>query len=319
MPRKIITVTLNSSIDVIVELPRFIENFVLDADSIINIAAGKGINVARALGALGERVIAIGIVGKESKKVFSAVASRYIHTDFISTDGVSRRNITIIQDENGAITHIRSKGYTVDSTALSRILRTLRSSVDKNDIVVFCGSLPKGMHDGTYAEYINLCKAKGAFTILDTAETPLRNAVAAVPRMIKCNKQEFQATFGLPPQCDDSAIIQQMNNLVYAGISYVVVTLGSDGVLALKENDENALKANLVLGSEYAGRKAVGSGDALLAGLAYGIKKKMDTARMIQWGVACGAANMFSKIPGDIDVKKVKKLLKQVQIEFKPT
>jgi 1-phosphofructokinase family hexose kinase len=318
MPRKIITVTLNSAIDVIVDIPRFMENSVLDADSSITIAAGKGINVARSLSALGEQVLAMGIVGKESRKLFSTVASRRIRTVFITADGASRRNITIIQDERRAITHIRSKGYTADRAVLSRIRRALRSSVDKNDIVVFCGSLPQGMHDGTYIEYINLCRKLGAWSILDTAEIPLLKAVAAVPQMIKCNKQEFQNTFGLQSQCDDAAIIQQMKKLTDTGISCVVVTLGPDGVLALSENDVSALKASVILGSEYTGRKAVGSGDALLAGLVYGMKKKMDTRDMIRWGVACGAANMFTKIPGDIAMRQVKMLLMKVRIKYLP-
>jgi 1-phosphofructokinase family hexose kinase len=316
MPRKIITVTLNSSIDVIVDLPCFIENSVLDADSYTSIAAGKGINVARALSALGERVLALGIVGKDSKQIFSTLPSRRIQTDFVCTEGASRRNITIIQKESGAITHIHSNGYGVDGAVLSRVRRKLQSSVDKNDIVVFCGSLPKGMNDNMYAEYIELCTAKGACTILDTADAPLRNAVAAAPRMIKCNKQEFQTTFGLPPQCDDYAIVHHMKKLVQCGILYVAVTLGSGGVLVLKENDENAMKAYLGLGNDYAGRKVVGSGDALLAGFAYGIKKKLDTTEMIRWGVACGAANMFSKIPGDIDMQQIKQLMKQVRLEY---
>ena len=316
MPRNIIAVTLNSSVDVIIDLPRFVGNSVLDADSYMDIAAGKGINVARALAALGEHPLAVGIVGKESKPIFSMVASRNIHTDFVYADGPSRRNTTIIQKKSGAITHIRSEGYTVNNSILSRVKRKLQTSIRKNDIVVFCGSLPKGTNADLYAECIELCNAKKASAILDTAGTPLRNAVAANPRMVKCNRQEFQTTFGLPPQCDDGALIHQMKKLIRSGISSVAVTLGPGGVIVLDKNEERIVKAHIDLGAEYTGRKVVGSGDALLAGFIVGMKKNFLCGETVRWGIACGAANMFSKIPGDIDKQQVKRLLKMVHCEF---
>ncbi len=316
MFRKIITVTLNTSIDVIIEVPQFTDNAVLDAESYTRIAAGKGINVAHALAALGEKVLAMGIVGKKSKKDFASVASRRIQTSFVYTEGSTRRNTTVIQKQNGATTHIRSKGYQVNDAIISRIRQKLKSAVDKNDIVVFCGSLPPGAKGGVYGDFTELCVAKGAFTVLDTSGIPLLEAIAANPQMIKLNRAEFQTTFGVSSCDDEQVMLNRMNVLVNNGISYVSVTLGSDGVIVIKENENAAMKVSIDLGPEYANRKVVGSGDASLAGFVYGIKKKLPYNEMVRWGVACGAANVLSKIPGYINIKDVERLMKRVRLEY---
>jgi fructose-1-phosphate kinase PfkB-like protein len=62
----------------------------------------------------------------------------------------------------------------------------------------------------------------------------------------------------------------------------------------------------------------VGAGDAMLAGFVYGIKKKLPYLEMIRWGVACGAANVLSKIPGGIDIRHVRHMMKQVKLEVSP-
>lgn len=318
MPRKIITVTLNSSIDVIIEVPFLIDDSVVDADSCINIAAGKGINVARALAALGEHVLALGIVGRESKHVFSKAASGRIGTDFVYTEGTSRRNFTLIQKESGVVTHIRSKGFMVNNTILSRVKRKLKNSIEKKDIVVFCGSLPPGADDGTYRDFIEMCTSRGALVVLDTSGTPLLNALAAKPYMIKPNREELLETFNLGHDVLQGEIIRRMHAIAGEGSSYVAVSLGVHGVLVVKKNEEAAVKGSLDLGPEYARRESVGSGDAMLAGFVYGMKRKFPFMEMIRWGVACGAANMLTKIPGDIKADDVYSLFPKVQIETIP-
>ncbi len=315
MPRKIITVTLNTSIDAVIEVPSLPDNAVVNAESYRTIPAGKGINVARVLSALGESVLVLGIVGKISRDSFAAVESKNIRTDFVYAEGSTRQNTTILQKSTRATTHIRTKGFTVTDPLVERMGKKLEKHVGKNDIVVFSGSLPPGMEVDVYRNYIDFCRARGSTVIVDTTGVPLLSAIGSIPHFIKPNLAELQSTFGLETDAGEMEILDQMLELVRCGIEYVAVSLGPNGVLLLKEGEAIALKGILDLGVEYNHRKAVGSGDSMLAGFIYAMRRNLNSEEMLRWGVACGAANVMATLPGDIDLHTVLRLIKLVQLK----
>lgn len=318
MPRKIITVTLNTSIDAVIEVPSLSDNAVINAESYRTIPAGKGINVARVLSALGEPVLVLGIVGADSKEFFTAVESANVRSDFAYAPGATRQNTTILQKSTHATTHIRTKGFRVDAAVIVKMGRKLSRHVAKNDIVVFSGSLPAGAEVDAFRSYIDLCKEKGAVVVVDTTGIPLLSAIGAIPHFIKPNLSELQTTFGLDTDGGEKEIIDQMKELVACGIGHVAVSLGPHGVLLMKQGVPTAWKGSLDLGNEYNHRKAVGSGDSMLAGFIYAMKRGFDCEEMVRWGVVCGAANVMATLPGDINLQTVQRLLKLVQLKQLP-
>jgi 1-phosphofructokinase len=228
---------------------------------------------------------------------------------------MTRQNTTIIQKRNGAFTHIRTAGFKVDNDTINEIKKKLREHIKRQDIIIFSGSLPPGAIDDVYLDLVELSKESGAFVVLDTSGAPLVNALTSKPDMIKPNLSEFQSTFGLPSDNNERIVIDQMFNLLKSGISHIAVTLGYGGVLVLTEKEPVILKGSIALGEEYVSRKAVGSGDAMLAGFIYSIKNDFNNEEMIRLGVACGAANVLPHPPGQIEYDHIQQLKKRVQIE----
>ncbi len=313
MPQKIITVTLNTAVDVAIAISHFTPNDVIDAESVNLTAGGKGINVARALAALDEPVIALGIIGQESRKIFSSVASSLIKTDFIEVSGSSRQNFTIIEKNTDATTHIRSKGFTVEPDAATMIKQKLNDYVDESDFVVFSGSLPDGLDESFYMELIQFCNSREAFSFLDSSGSALVRGSAAYPWMIKPNITEFNTSFGSFSGEDVEDILQRMNELNKNQIHYIAVSMGARGVLFTngKQKFCGRINERIILPQ----RKPVGSGDAMLAGFVYAAKHLFDIDEMIRYGVACGTANLFATIPGQINTENFKGFLPQVMIE----
>ncbi len=220
MTAKIITVTLNTAVDYAVTVPHFIPNTVLDAESAVATAGGKGINVARALAALGENVLATGFIGVKSEEIFSTVASPLIKTEFFKVAGASRQNITIQETTNAVTTHIRTQGFTLDQRALHTFMRKFDRMISRDDIIVFSGSLPPGVPDNYYYDLIRFCKSRNAYPVLDTSGAALHCAVEAGPELVKSNMVEFTGCFGLPQTAEDGAVLVKMQELVRRGIRY---------------------------------------------------------------------------------------------------
>lgn len=315
MQKKIITVTLNTSVDLTIYVPALTDNSVVDASDTAIVAGGKGINVARVLGILGEPVIALGLVGRESAELFSTIGSPLVHTEFVYLDGPSRQNITIVETGNGSTTHIRTKGFEALQNVVDEVTEELRDKVANNDIVILSGSLPPGVREHTYSNLVALCNEKGAFVILDTSGVPFLNAISSKPFLIKPNLAELLSIYGPSSKKSDTSVLNPMIELGEKGITLVSVSLGPKGVLMLDTSTRSFIKGSISLGSEYTYRKPVGSGDAMLAGFAFALKNGLGVHEMIRLGVACGAANTISRLMNTDDLYRIESLRVQVQIE----
>ncbi|MBF8275577.1 MAG: 1-phosphofructokinase family hexose kinase [Candidatus Brocadiaceae bacterium] len=122
--RKIITVTLNTAIDHVLEVPSFRSGKMYRSKSAQIFPAGKGINVTRTLIALGKKVVALGFVGRASLNLFNTLDSALCSVQLTVVDGETRRNISIVDPEQNTLTHIINPGYEVSNTDLenSRLL-----------------------------------------------------------------------------------------------------------------------------------------------------------------------------------------------------
>jgi fructose-1-phosphate kinase PfkB-like protein len=55
----------------------------------------------------------------------------------------------------------------------------------------------------------------------------------------------------------------------------------------------------------------IGSGDAMLAGMAAALLQGVSMSEAIRWGVACGAANAMTTQPGNVRLADVRGLLRE--------
>lgn len=87
----ILTVTLNPSVDKIVEIPR-LRRGLNTMNDIATLPGGKGVNVGMMLRALGHEVVAIGIAGNgPGRMVQNALRDAEIATSFTLVEGKTRK------------------------------------------------------------------------------------------------------------------------------------------------------------------------------------------------------------------------------------
>ena len=93
----IVTVTLNAAIDRTLTVPNFPRGQRHRARAGVTLAGGKGINVARALKALGVPVVATGLVGGSTgSRIVEALTREAILNDFVHIEGESRTSTAVV-------------------------------------------------------------------------------------------------------------------------------------------------------------------------------------------------------------------------------
>jgi 1-phosphofructokinase len=272
--------------------------------------AGKGMNVARIIKTLGEEVCVYGIVHAQTKDMFlSFLESAEIRSHLVAIPGATRVNVTILESKSGQTTHLNSLQTPVPSTVQQELLDCIKPHIVTGDMCVCSGSLPGGLGNDFYQKLIRSCKESGAFCMLDTSGKALKLGVRAKPQMIKPNLEELEEFFGEKIQ-GVHHIALKGKRLADMGIEYVFISLGSDGMIAIHEND-------CLLCSPPAIRAidTVGCGDALVAGLVTGYCRKFSFSEMCRMAVACGASKALHCGAGALERNEVWQLMEDVKIK----
>lgn len=306
----ILTVTLNASLDTTYVVDRFGAGGIHRAREVVRAAGGKGNNVARVLAALGKPVTATGFVGGATGDAIRADLTRLGIVDaFLAIPGESRTCVTIVDPALGTQTEIREPGPAIGPQEQEAFLRRFDQLLRGVRLVVFSGSLPPGVPADFYAALIVRARQAGVPSILDSSGEAFRAGVAARPYAALPNLDELSEWSRRPLQ-DDRSVTGALAELASAGPELAAVTLGPRGLIACHGGRTWTIRPPRV-----AAVNSVGSGDALVAGLAAGLLEGRDVPGALALGVACGAANALTPWVAEIRPEDVETLLPRVVVD----
>lgn len=305
---KIITVTPHTAVDHVVSVPEVDFGGVIRATSSKLYPSGKGVNVARALAALGRRVIVMGFLGSETPE-FNTLDPIMIQSEFTLISGKTRLNTTLLDASRRQTMRISTTGFSVTDRDISRLGRDLESSVAEGDVVVFAGSLPDGAPGDLYQRLIRLSKKNGGLVVLDACGEALTEGVQERPHMIKPNSHELEDILGYPVPENEAQFVNAIWGLVDKGIELVVASDGARGAVFASRHEKCMWHAHLLLeSSEVLDSAGVGSGDAMVAGCVISLLEKKNLADLARYATACAAANVTTHGPSEIDPPRVAQL-----------
>ena len=283
MKDKVLTVTLNPSIDktVLVEkLKPFKLNRILDTRLD---PGGKGINVARVLKNFGVEILATGLIaGENGKKLLIDLDQTGIPVDFYKTSGETRTNLKILDNSNHKITELNERGFFVSEKDLNGFREKYKALLKQAEIVVLSGSLPPGVPKEFYKECIQLAQKNGKKAILDADGKAFIEGVKAAPFAIKPNLQELELITGKKIN-NVNEIAKEVKLFLEKGIDTVIVSMGPDG--AIIGNRDEIYKADTW---NIAVEGATGSGDSMVAALAYSLLKNDSLIDIAKMSIAAG-------------------------------
>ncbi len=312
MPR-IITISLNTAVDNIIEIETFERGIVTNAIYSKYYPSGKAINSARTISSLKEEVDCFGFVGKSEFEFFASLGSPQLEIKLSKIEGRTRTNITLIDSNHELVLHTRTHGYSLTKALFARLCDSLNKRIKQNDIVVLSGSIPDGIPANSYGKIITICKKRGAKVIFDSSKLYLKSTIQYLPYAIKPNIDELSELFDKKLETD-SEIITACRHLNDIGIEMVLVSLGSKGVILCCKGSEIYWKASVNLPKRKYRGEEIGCGDAMVGGIAIALKNMYSLESLLRIGVACGAANLLTEGPGVCNPSDVKALIRKVKI-----
>lgn len=296
----IITVTVNPVIDI----HYFTNEFQTGRDNLVScrkiFAAGKGMNVSRALQSFAVSAEAFLLLGGENAAEYLRLAADYnVPISWIPAEGSVRENISINTPDTE--TRICMKNFMISPALLSKLSTLITQKIKSGTAVVFSGSLPLGITQHDFATFV--CSVREAVPtckiILDCPSLTLDTIALISPFLIKPNQKEAamllsaQNTAAQP--FSPSEGIRQAEQLCARGnCTHAVVSYGAAGAAYASTAGASGFLAAPEPGPICS---TVGAGDSMLAGILYGFLQKniSDLKDALSWGIAFGSAACLTK------------------------
>src|SRR5256884_5664423 len=262
----IITVTLNAAIDKTLAVPNFKLGRRHRATEQTAMAGGKGVNVARALKALGQPVIATGVAGGPTgTRIIEHLTEEAILNDFVRIREESRTSTAVVDPTSGEQTEINERGPLVSEAELEMFVGKLLYLAKGAGVCVFSGSLPRGVPDDLYARLIAEINRLGCTTVLDSEGEALRVGTRAEPTVVTPNEPEAEELVGheFSDEEDRPAAVRE---IVELGAREAIMTLPTGCIALLRNGSERHLLSAKIDPGVVEARSTDGAGDPLPAG-----------------------------------------------------
>jgi 1-phosphofructokinase family hexose kinase len=285
----IITVTLNPAIDQTLVLPKFTAGDTLRVKASRFDPGGKGINVSRVIHELGGESVAMGFAsGGLGRFLEQSLETLGIERDFVHTQGETRTNIALVDEERHTTTLLSAPGPDTDQAAVDEIRGRLRKRMRPGDWLVLAGSIPPPLTGAVYGEMIVEASEMGVHTVLDADAGPLIAGAAAHPQIVKGNRREFERLVGRTLG-EEELTLGAVQEIHERGVPIVLATRGRYGAVAVY--DGHVLRG---IAPRVRAVSAVGSGDAFLAGVVLTLSRGGSMEDAMRLGIAAGTAAVLT-------------------------
>lgn len=284
--KSIVTLTLNSSVDVQWEVSELSPTKKLRASPGLTFPGGGGINVSRVIKELGGQSISVftagGFAGEYLRQMVDQAG---LVTRVLQLQGTTRTSATIFDQATGQEFRVTPPGPALSEQEWQACFEALFHL--GADYIIATGSLPVGVPVDFYARVAKRAKEQGARVVLDTSGPPLAAALEEGVYLVKPNLGELLRLTGTT-----SADAKQQEALAHQIVDegkaeVVALTLGAEGALLATHRGTHRLPS-----PQVAVKSAVGAGDSFVAGLVYGLARHLTMAEAFALGVATGAATV---------------------------
>ena len=289
----IITITLNPALDRTLRIEHPLEVGKLNRSSSSHLEpGGKGINVSRAVKALGGNSIALGFTaGTNGRVMKDMLTAADIHYDFVDVAGQLRVNTQIL-DAQGGHTEVNEPGSKLDDADFLRLIDRMENYLDEGNIFVLAGSTPP---DFPLKNYRKLCKT-----------------IKREPDFVKPNIFELAEAVGDKPSADPEVVVHSARKMLDMGARAVCVSMSQEGAVLVSKDESEALYVNT--NPKVYDEGAVGTGDAMVGAIANSMQSGLKFDEMARYAVA--TARACARLAGTemASLKKVYEVYETTQV-----
>jgi len=303
----LLTITPNPPLDRTLYVPQLTVGKVHRARQVHQAAGGKGLNVMRVAQVLGCQAFTSGPLAGRAGQIYADLAkAEGIEDYWYWLSRGETRTCLLINHQTSDATVINEPGPPISAADWQGFATHVQKLAEPVRALTFAGSLAPGLKAGALAALARSLVRPDRAVYLDTSGPPLAAALARPDGLaIKVNRIELGAALGR--ELDDAVRLVEAGRILLArGAALVVITLGAGGAVAVTPAGSwrgTAPPVEVV--------STVGSGDSFLAGLAVARLRGNSIDRALRQAVACGAANALTRLPGQIDLATVERLLRE--------
>jgi len=281
--------------------------------SFVQVAGGKGLNVARAAHGLDAEVMAAGILaGHAGRWVEEALAAEGIPARFTWVEGETRASLSVADATDRGLTEFYERGPDVGLDGWSRLETLVGDLLAQASGVTISGNLPVGAPPDGYARLIAACAEAGVPVALDARDEALALGVKAGPTLAKVNAEEAGTLLGRPivGLVEARAGAAEILEATGSGDRTAIVTLGAEGAVVATGTGE-AWRGRLYERGPY----PVGSGDAFLAGFVTATQLGSPLRDALCLALGAGAANAEMPGAGRLDPGRARDLSSHAEVD----
>ncbi len=280
--------------------------------SVTQSVGGKATNTARVLQTLGADSLLFGFAGGDTGETIKQLLDEEgIEHAFVETHVPTRTSQTLLADDAHDFTEIIEDCEPIVSKHWKNLVKKFQGLEKESDAIILSGTLPAHVPQEIYCELLRGTENK--IVIIDTPGKPLLAALETRPTLVKINAEEL-LTCSI--QCDDRAsgfyielkqIEKMAKELIAQGAGAVGITQGADTALLITPNETVQFSI-----PQVEVKSTLGCGDSVNAGIAFALQKGSSLKEAFVFGLACGAANAQTAMPGVVDLEQISKLAQQI-------
>ncbi len=306
---KIITVTLNPSIDVTLWIDKIDFDEPVKCKKEKYYPGGKGLNVSRVLTALSVKNTALGITGKDNKQKLSRLLDdENVIYDFIENDGTIRENLSIVLPNNKMV-KINREGFFVTPKILDSLKEKIKAQIEDitSTLIIFAGSLPQNVTKEHYKSLVLEFKQEGAIIVLDNDIFSVEDLKEISPFLIKPNSIEIAHIFGKSKVTTQQ--VREYAKILAEFTDHVLVSMGSNGLLYCSKKELMTASVPCVQV-----KSTIGAGDTTLAGFIAALHENKSIKWALRFAASCGTASVGLEGTDVITKEQVDSIINQVRL-----
>ena len=308
----ILTLTLNPALDMATDVPRMIPDEKLRCSEPKLDPGGGGLNVSRAIHALGgESLALVALGGLTGDRLAELIRREGVMFLGITGPGETRQSLTVNEAASGKQFRFMLPGPQWGEEDQARVFTLLRAAGKAGAFSVISGSQPPGVPVNFPA--LLAAAMSGMRVVMDTSGAALTEAVThPIPdlEVLRMDGEEAEALAGrkLDTRADTADFAQ---SLVRKGVARkVIVARGADGsVLA------DATRRIFAKAPKVQVRSKVGAGDSFVGGYVLALAQGATEDAALSQGVASAAAAVMSEATELCRPEDVTRLLPEARVE----
>jgi 6-phosphofructokinase 2 len=285
---RIVTLTMNPALDIATTTDRIVPEHKLRCEVPRYDPGGGGINVARAVHALGGDALAIFPTGGSAGEMIRHLLGREgVAHQAVAIAGFTRESLAVEERESGKQYRFLLPGPQLGLNDQERCIDALAVAAPAAEFIVASGSLPPGVPENFYARIGTLAKEQGKRLVLDTSGAALQQAGHGA-YLLKPSLRELESLTGRQISGARQELAAARQVVDEGRSEHVVVSLGAEGALLVTAEQAERFPAIAV-----PAKSTVGAGDSMLAGIVLGLTRGLPIREAVRFGIAAGAAALL--------------------------